>query len=222
MASRTPPQPSPSRRRQLVAVPLGLIALVGLGVFLVDYLGSGPAGPVRIVGSILFVTGTALATLILLGEERSKKAAVVTAGLIPVIVVLIQLPGPGTEPDPDPAPLSSCGVGKQQIDTLDRERDYRQEPTMANVRYTVQKVGAQLYFSLNARISGRPQPGSTLYLLATADPGTSDSLVPPNPGFTEYTFFGPISAAASGCWSVPRARLGYPGFCGVTAIFVVG
>jgi len=227
MAAKTAARPrrsSPSRRRWLFIGPLAGLALAGLALFLYDYLNAGPAGPVRIVASIMFVTGTALTVLVLLGEERSAKAAVVAAGLIPVIVVLVQLPGPTTRPTHPvirtPA-QTACGPGHQHVRQLNRERDYRDELAMSNVNYTVRRSGEQLTFDLNARISGRLQPGSTLYLLTTADPSTHDSLVPPHPGFSGYTFFGPVVPAATGCWTAPTARLGYPGFCGVTAVLVL-
>ena len=130
MAAKTAARPrrsSPSRRRWLFIGPLAGLALAGLALFLYDYLNAGPAGPVRIVASIMFVTGTALTVLVLLGEERSAKAAVVAAGLIPVIVVLVQLPGPTTRPTHPvirtPA-QTACGPGQQHVRQPNRERDY--------------------------------------------------------------------------------------------------
>lgn len=227
MAAKIAPRPrrsSPPRRRWLLIGLLAGVALGGLALFLVDYLNARPAGPVRIVASIMFVTGTALTVLVVLGEERSAKAAVVAAGLIPVIVVLVQLPGPPTtqtHPILRTPAQPACGPGQQHVRELNRERDYRSEPAMSAVNYTVRQTKNQLTFDLNARITGRLQPGSALYLLATADQSTRDSRVPPNPGFSGYTFFGPVVPAATGCWTAPTARLGYPGFCGVTAVLVL-
>jgi hypothetical protein len=94
--------------------------------------------------------------------------------------------------------------------------------TLVAASYTL-TPGKQMHIQLAGQVDSGPEPDTQFYLLLTADPNSSDSLHPPNPGTTYFAMSdGKITPNMAGCWTTIQSRLGYPCSGGITARYFLG